>query len=111
MAYARLSTKNNAGLHPDMRGMGAYGHNSTKNNNGLWPGFRGMGDAPLTNISIGPGGQFAISTATVPTQTSVWDGIMTWMGESSIIGGMPNSVFAIGGAFLVLAKVFGGRRR
>jgi hypothetical protein len=111
MAYARLSTRNTSGLHPNLRGMGAYSPLSTENGNGLSPNFRGLGDVPLTSFTIGPGGQFAISTATTPTGTSVWDQMLTWLGQSTIIGGMPNSIFAIGGGFLVLAKLFGGRGR
>jgi hypothetical protein len=114
MAYARLSTKNGNGLNPNFRGLGAYGLLSTRNKNAIHPNFRGMGDlgdSPLTNISFGPGGQFAISTATTPTSTSIWDQILTWMGESTFIPGMPNSIFAIGAGVFVLAKVFGGRRR
>jgi hypothetical protein len=122
MAYARLSTRNTSGLHPNLRGLGAYSHLSTDNGNGLSPNFRGLGstwspehrilgDIPLTNFTIGPGGQFVISTATTPTGTSVWDQMLTWLGQSTIIGGMPNSIFAIGGGFLVLAKLFGGRGR
>jgi hypothetical protein len=121
MAYARLNTRNVNALHPNFRGMGSYSVNSTREDAGLRPGFRGMGDAytpahgrmgdaPLTNISFGPGGQFAVSTMTTPTGTSIWDQMLTWMGQSTIVGGMPNSVFAIGAGVLLLAKVFGGRR-
>lgn len=122
MAYARLNTRNAAGLHPNFRGLGAYSRLSTNNGNGLHPSFRGLGstwspaheslgDVPLTQITMGPGGQFAISTATTPTSTSIWDQMLTWMGQSTIVGGMPNSVFAIGGGLLVLAKLFGGKGR
>jgi hypothetical protein len=117
MAYARLSTKNGNGLNPNFRGLGAYGLLSTRNKNGISPNFRGlpegpagMGDTPLTNISFGPGGQFAISTATTPTQTSIFDQMLTWMGQSSLLPGMPNSIFVILGGALLVAKVFGGRR-
>jgi hypothetical protein len=91
--------------------MGAYAPLSTQNKNALNPNFRGMGDVPLTQFTIGPGGQFAVSTATTPTSTSIWDQMLTWMGESTFIPGMPNSVFAIAGGLFVLAKVFGGRGR
>jgi hypothetical protein len=110
MAYARLSTKNGNGLNPNFRGLGAYGLLSTRNKNGISPNFRGLGDTPLTNISFGPGGQFAISTATTPTQTSIFDQMLTWMGQSSILPGMPNSIFVILGGAVLAAKVFGGRR-
>jgi hypothetical protein len=111
MAYARLSTRNTNALHPNFRGLGAYAVLSTSEDAGLRPGFRGLGDAPLTNISFGPGGQFAISTATTPTSVSLWDQVLTWMGSSTFVPGMPNSVFAIGGGALALAWLFGGRRR
>ena len=111
MAYARLNTRNANGLHPNLRGLGAYAALSTREDAGLRPMFRGLGDAPLTNISFGPGGQFAVSTATVPTQTSIFDQMLTWMGQSTLWPGMPNSIFAIGAGVFVLAKVFGGRRR
>lgn len=70
-----------------------------------------MGDTPLTNISFGPGGQFAFSTATTPTETSLWDQSLAWMGQSSIWPGMPNSVFVVLGGAVLLAKFFGGRHR
>jgi hypothetical protein len=115
MAYARLTTRNTNGLSPNFRGLAAYSVLSTREDAGLRPGFRGlsfgMGDSPLTNISFGPGGQFAISTATVPTQTSLFDQMMTWLGQSTFVPGMPNSIFAIGGGALALAWLFGGRRR
>jgi hypothetical protein len=110
MAYARLTTRNTNALHPNFRGLGAYAALSTRNANGLSPNFRGLGDTPLTNISFGPGGQFSVSTATTPTQTSIWDQMLTWMGQSTFIPGMPNSIFAIAAGVFVVAKVFGGRR-
>lgn len=122
MAYARLSTRNTNAINPNFRGLAAYAALSTREDAGLRPGFRGMGstwspshrslgDTPLTNISFGPGGQFAFSTATTPTPTSLSDQVMTWMSESTFVPGMPNSVFAVGGGLLVLAWLFGGRRR
>jgi hypothetical protein len=112
MAYARLTTRNSSGLHPNLRGLGSYAPLSTKVSAGLNPNFRGIGDVPLTTFTIGPGGQFAISSATTPTQTSLWDEMLTWLGQSSYVPGMPNSVFAIGGAFLAVIAVKGwGRRR
>lgn len=111
MAYARLNTRNVNALHPNFRGLGAYAVLSTREDAGLRPGFRGLGDTPLTNITFGPGGQFAISTATTPTQTSIFDQMLTWLGQSTFVPGMPNSVFAIGGGALALAWLFSGRRR
>jgi hypothetical protein len=109
--YASLHTDITAGLHPNLRGLAAYAELSTLNKNGLNPNFRGMGDVPLTTMTIGPGGQFAISSATTPTQTSIFDSMLTWLGQSSIYPGMPNSVFAIGAGVAALAFVFRGRRR
>jgi hypothetical protein len=115
MAYARLSTRNTSGLHPNLRGLGTYGVLSTTEDAGLRPGLRGMhehmGDVPLTQFTIGPGGQFMVSTATTPTSTSIWDQMLTWLSSSSFIPGMPNSVFAIGGGLFLLSRVFGGRGR
>ena len=111
MAYARLTTRNVNALHPNFRGLGAYAVLSTSEDAGLRPGMRGLGDTPLTNISFGPGGQFAISTATTPTSTSLWDQTLTWLGQSTFVPGMPNSVFAAAGGILALAWLFGGRRR
>jgi hypothetical protein len=68
-----------------------------------------MGDVPLTQFTIGPGGQFAISTATTPTTESIWDQMLTWLGNSTILPGMPNSVFAIGGGLFLATRLFGGR--
>jgi hypothetical protein len=106
MAYARLSTRNTSGLHPNLRGIAPM---NTGSSAGLNPNFRGMGDVPLTSFTIGPGGQFAISTATTPTSTSIWDQMLTWLSGSTFIPGMPNSIFAIGGGLFIAAKLFGGR--
>jgi len=111
MVYARLMTRNTSGLHPNLRGLGAYAQLSTENRAGLRPGFRGLGDAPLTSITFGPGGQFAVSTATTPTSVSLWDQVMTWLGSSTFVPGMPNSVFAIGGGILALVWIRSGRHR
>lgn len=109
MSYALLSTRNTSGLHPNLRGLAAYAALNTKNSNGLNPNFRGLGQVPLTSFSIGPGGQFSISTASVPTQTSLWDQILTWLSGSTFVPGMPNSVFAIGAGVALLAMI--ARRR
>ncbi len=107
MAYARLATRNTSGLHPNLRGIAPM---NTGSSAGLNPNFRGMGDVPLTSFTIGPGGQFAISTATTPTSTSIWDQMLTWLGSSTVLPGMPNSIFAIGGGFFLASRLFGGRR-
>jgi len=111
VAYARLMTRNAAGIHPNFRGLGAYAYNSTEESGGLNPNFRGLGDVPTTSFTIGPGGQFAVSTMTTPTQTSIFDQMLTWLSQSTFVPGTPNSVFAIGGGVLAMAWLFGGKRR
>lgn len=112
MAYGRLVTINKAGLHPNLRGLGSYAAMDTVSKAGLSPNFRGMGDVPLTQFTIGPGGQFAISSATTPTSTSLYDQFLAWMGQSSTyIPGLPNSVLLIGGSVFALAWLMGGRHR
>ncbi len=115
VAYARLSTRNTSGLHPNLRGLGAYAELSTRTGAGLNPNFRGMpahlGDVPTTSFTIGPGGQFAVSTVTTPTGTSIFDQMLTWLSGSTFIPGVPNSVFAIGGGLFLLSRMFGGRHR
>lgn len=107
--YARLITRNTSGLHPNLRGLGAYSVLSTRNRAGLRPEFAGMGDVPATTFAIGPGGQWSISSASTPTSTSIFDQMLTWLGESTVIAGMPNSVLAIGGVVGLL--LWKGRRR
>jgi hypothetical protein len=109
MAYARLATRNASGLHPNFRGLGAYANLSTRSSAGLNPNFRGLGDVPPTTFSIGPGGQWSVSSAAVPTPTSLWDQVLTWLGQSSVIAGVPNSLLAIGGGLLIFSKLKGGR--
>lgn len=109
MAYERLSTRSAAGLHPNFRGLGAYAELSTRSGAGLSPNFRGLGTIPPTQFTIGPGGQWSISSASVPTSTSLWDQVLSWLGESSIIAGVPNSLIALGGGLLLVAKLKGGR--
>lgn len=109
--YATLKTRNANGLHPNLRGMGSYAMLTTQNPNGLNPNFRGLGDLPTTSFTLGPGGQFAISTVSTPTPTSLGDEILSWLSQSSIYPGMPNSVFAIGGAIVALVMIMKGRHR
>ena len=108
--YATLTTRNPNGLHPNLRGLGAYTALKTSNPNGLNPNFRGLGDMPTTSFTLGPGGQFAVSTVSTPTSTSLGDQILSWFSQSSIYPGMPNSVFAIGGVIVALVLVMKGRR-
>lgn len=103
MSYARLSTRNTSGLHPNLRGMGSYAVLSTRNSAGLSPNFRGLGDVPATSFTIGPGGQWSVSSASTPTSTSLWDQMLTWLSESTVIAGMPNSVVAIAAGIGIVA--------
>jgi hypothetical protein len=106
MAYAALSTKSSAGLSPNFRG---YAPLATRNASGIHPNFRGLGQTPLTTVSFGPGGQWSVASASTPTSTSLWDQIMTWMGSSTVIAGMPNSVLAITAGVFVIAGLRKGR--
>lgn len=81
---------------------------NTDSSAGLSPNFRGLGDVPLTSFTIGPGGQFAVSSVTTPTGTSLWDQFLSWMSASTFVPGMPNSVIAAVGVIGLLAI---GRRR
>jgi hypothetical protein len=112
MAYARLHTRNTSGLHPNLRG---YAPLATRTPAGLNPNFRGLGSSmgavPAATFSIGPGGQWSIGAASTPTGTSLWDQILTWFSQSSIIAGVPNSVFAIGGGLFLLTRLRHGGHR
>jgi MYXO-CTERM domain-containing protein len=110
MAYARLQTRNNAGLHPNLRGIAPM---YTGSSAGLRPEFRGMGDdsQPLTTFSIGPGGQYSFGIASTPTPVSLGDQMMSWLSGSSFLPGVPNSVVAIGAGLFGLFLIAGGRRR
>jgi hypothetical protein len=111
MSYATNYTRNTSGLHPNLRGLDAYATLSTRAGAGINPNFRGLGDVPLTSFVIGPGGQFSMSTATTPTSASLWDQILTWMGSSTVIAGMPNSVVAIAAGVGILAFARRGKGR
>jgi hypothetical protein len=119
MAYARLSTRNTSGLHPNLRGMGAYAQLHTGNSAGLRPGFRGLGQAatvaPTESLTIGPAGQFSFGIASAPvpvTSSDVFQNFMTWMAQpSTYMPGVPNSVFLIAGGALAFAWILSGRKR
>jgi hypothetical protein len=103
MAYDVLPTEVEQGVHARL---GAYSPVLTNNDQGL----RGLGAGiGPTNISIGPDGQWGISTGTQPTPTSILDNITQWLGESTVFAGVPNSLLAIGGLLVLFAG--GGRRR
>jgi hypothetical protein len=93
MAYATLSTRNNAGLNPNFRGIGNYAQSTTRNTSGLHPNFRGLGDAAPESSMYDPntyGGSYG-----TPTPTNILDQIMTWLGSSTIFVGVPNSLLAV----------------
>lgn len=90
MAYSLLSTRNTHGLHPNLRGLGAIGP---------------------TSITIGPGGQWSVNTASNATPTSIWDQIQNWMGQSTVLSGVPNSLIALGIGLGVFRAFRGGHRR
>lgn len=107
--YARLQTRDVSGLHPNLRGgLGGYGLLSTRNSSGLRPGLRGLGDVGPTQFTIGPGGQWSISTASNATSQSIGDQITNWLGGSTVMSGVPNSVVAIAG---IAALIFFARKR
>lgn len=89
MAYDFLNTRSTHGLHPNLRGLGAIGP---------------------TQITIGPGGQWSVSTASNATPTSIWDQIQNWMGQSTVFAGVPNSLIALGVGLGALG-MFRRRRR
>lgn len=100
MAYDVLPTEVEQGVHAQL---GAYSPVLTS--------LRGLGTPGIgpTNITIGPDGQWGISTGTQPTQESILDNITQWLGSSTVFAGVPNSLLAIGGLLVLFAG--GGRRR
>ena|ERR1700681_3171581 len=113
MAYHTLSTENRSGLHPNFRGLDGYPDGHSYHGLQGYPdghSYRGLGDASAigpTTFSIGPGGQWSVSSASNATPTSIWDQAMNWMGESSVLAGVPNSLIALGLGIGVLS--FGKR--
>lgn len=92
--------------HPGVNG---YTPMVTRNDQG----FRGLGRLGIDPISftLGPGGQFSFGVQSVPNQTSLWDQVKVWMGQSSVIAGVPNSLLLVGGGLFFLTAVLPGRRR
>jgi hypothetical protein len=92
----------------------AYDFLTTRSGHGLHPNFRGLGDLGAigpTQVTIGPGGQWSVSTASNATPTSIWDQIQNWMGESTVLAGVPNSLIALGIGLGVFRAFRGGHRR
>ena len=76
---------------------------------GYYGGGRlGMGDVGPTTFTVGPGGQWSISTASQPTAQSIGDQITQWAAAETIIPGAPNALVA-GGAILFLLLM--GRKK
>jgi hypothetical protein len=101
MAYDILATDVKQGVHAQL---GGYTPMLTRNDQGL----RGLGTVVgPTAITIGPDGQWAISSGSQPTSSSIVDNITQWLGGSTVIAGVPNSLLAIGG----LLVLFMGRGR
>jgi hypothetical protein len=106
MAYARLSTRITAGLHPNLRGLRGIAPNPTTSSAGLRPEFRGLGqNEPSASLVISPGG-FSVSTAPA-AGPSLCDQVTGWLGGYSL--GVPNTVWAIGAGLFVLSRF--GRHR
>lgn len=105
MAYDLLPTENENGFAPG--GLHGYGASPTKPTAGFRPGLGAVGPIGLT---IGPGGQWAVSAGSQPTATSLWDQIQLWLAGSTFVPGMPNSVFAIGAGLVLFAGVMKRRR-
>lgn len=111
MSYARLATRDTSGLHPNFRGgLNGYALLSTRNSSGLRPGLRGFSDIGPTSFTIGPGGQWSVSSASNATPESIGDQITNWLGESTVVSGMPNSVVAIAGIAALIFFARKGRR-
>jgi hypothetical protein len=102
MAYSAFNTAIDQGKHA---GLAAYTPMMTRNDQG----FRGLGAVGPTQITIGPDGQWAVSSGSQPTRASIVDNITQWLGSATVFTGVPNSLLAIGGLLLLFAG--GGRRR
>jgi hypothetical protein len=72
-------------------------------------GVGSLGIGP-TQIYIGPGGQWQVSTGSQATGTSIWDSIKQWSGQQSVFAGVPN-ILVLGGGILALLLLRGGGRR
>jgi len=112
VAYHTLSTDNRSGLHPNFRGLDGYPDGQSYEGLHGYPdghsyqGLHGFADASSvgpTTFSIGPGGQWSVASASNATPTSIWDEIMNWMGESTVLAGVPNSLIALAGGLALLS--------
>jgi hypothetical protein len=101
MSYARLSTNNSAGLNPNFRGLGQANPVSVIDE--IASQFAPNVISPLPQYSSGAGAYYS------PQPVSAWSQFTGWMGSDTVIVGVPNSIVAVGAAFLLW--VFAGRRR
>ena len=71
-------------------------------------GVGSLGIGP-TQIYIGPGGQWQVSTGSQATGTSIWDSIKQWSGQQTVFAGVPN-ILILGGGIFGLLLLGRGRR-
>jgi hypothetical protein len=102
MSYAPLKTHSLGAHRP---GFGHYANLNTSPTGGHR--FQALGDIGPTSIMIGPGGQWQVSTGSNATPASITDQVTNWLGQATILPGMPNALIAIGGLLLL----FSGKRR
>lgn len=106
--YARMPTGNSNGFGPS--GLHGYAEMPTVNRNGHGPfGLQGI-TAGQTQVILGPDGQYHVSTGSQPTAQSIVDQITQWLGDSSVLSGVPNSLIAIGGILMLASQMRHGRR-
>jgi hypothetical protein len=102
MSYGALKTQAVGGHRA---GFGHYANLNTSPNGGHR--FAALGDIGPTSIVIGPGGQWQVSTGSNATPESISDQITNWLGQATVLPGVPNALIALGG----LVFLFSGRRR
>jgi hypothetical protein len=73
-------------------------------------GVGSLGIGP-TNVYIGPGGQWQVSTGSQATGASIWDSITQWSSQQTVFAGVPNILVLAGGFFGLMLLRGGGRRR
>lgn len=106
MSYALADTRSNVGFRPGVVGMSYYG-GGRLNGMGCCPkptlgrvaGHAYLGQIPNTTITVGPDGQWGFSQSSQPTSQSIWDEIVQWASEETVIAGMPNALVALGAIF------------
>ena len=82
-----------------------YAALDTENRNGH---RAGLGQIGPTTFTIGPGGQYSLSTASNASATSINDQLTNWLGQTTF--GFPNSLFAVAAGGLLLIALFKRRR-